>query len=78
MYRFTGFTEKANRALNAAVEIAENLGFINANRKDSQDICFVPDGDYAAFIEHVTKKTPKPGNFVDLEGNVLGYVKGIV
>ena len=59
-------------------EIAEANGLCNAHRKDSQDICFVPDGDYAAFIEHVTHKTPKPGNFVDLDGHVLGRHKGAI
>ena len=59
-------------------EIAEANGLCNAHRKDSQDICFIPDCDYAAFIEHVTKKTPKPGNFVDLEGHVLGRHKGAI
>lgn len=59
-------------------EIAENLGFINANRKDSQDICFVPDGDYAAFIEKRTGKTYPYGNFVTREGKVLGEHKGII
>ena len=59
-------------------EIAESHGLCNAQRKDSQDICFIPDGDYAAFIEHVTHKTPKAGNFVDLEGHVLGRHKGAI
>ena len=59
-------------------EIAENLGFINANRKDSQDICFVPDGDYTAFIEKRTGKTYPYGNFVTREGKVLGEHKGII
>ncbi len=59
-------------------EIAQTLGFINANRKDSQDICFVPDGDYAAFIEKSTGKTYPFGNFVDTKGNVLGEHKGII
>ena len=59
-------------------EIAEANGLCNAHRKDSQDICFIPDGDYAAFIEHVTKKTPKSGNFIDLEGHILGRHKGAI
>ena len=47
--------------------IAEKHGFINARKHDSQDICFVPDGDYAKFIEKYTgKKTPE-GDFVDKE-----------
>ena len=51
--------------------IAEKHGFINARKHDSQDICFVPDGDYAKFIEKYTgKKTPE-GDFVDKEGNAV-------
>ena len=52
--------------------IAEKHGFINARKHDSQDICFVPDGDYAKFIEKYTgKKTPE-GDFVDKEGRGYG------
>ena len=59
-------------------KIAEENGFINANKPDSQDICFVPDGDYAAAIKRFTGKVYKPGDFVDMEGNVLGQHKGII
>jgi tRNA-specific 2-thiouridylase len=59
-------------------EIAEDSGFVNARKKDSQDICFVPDGDYAHFIEEYTGKTFPPGNFVDKDGGVLGRHEGIV
>ena len=52
--------------------------FINANKPDSQDICFVPDGDYAGVIEKYTGKVYKPGNFVDTSGNILGQHKGII
>ena len=48
------------------------LSLPNAGQKDSQDICFIPDGDYAAFIEKCTKKSYPCGNFVDTEGRVLG------
>ena len=58
--------------------IAEKNGFINARKHDSQDICFVPDGDYAGFIERYTGKSFEPGNFVDQEGHVLGQHKGII
>ena len=58
--------------------IAEELGFFNARKPDSQDICFVPDGDYAAFIERTTGKTYPEGNFVDEQGNVLGCHRGII
>ena len=56
--------------------IAQEQGFINADKPDSQDICFVPDGDYAAFIERYTGKESEPGDFVDKEGHVLGKHKG--
>lgn len=59
-------------------EIAEKLGLINAHKHDSQDICFVPDGDYARFIEEYTGKTYPCGNFVDESGKVLGEHKGII
>lgn len=58
--------------------IAEEQGFINANRRDSQDICFVPDGDYAGAIERYTGKTYPRGRFVDHEGNTLGEHRGII
>ncbi len=59
-------------------ELAEKNGFINAEKPDSQDICFIPDGDYAAFIEKRTGKTYEKGNFVDKEGNILGEHKGLI
>ena len=59
-------------------KIAEENGFVNAHKHDSQDICFVPDGDYASFIERYTGETFPCGNFVDLNGNVLGQHKGII
>ena len=59
-------------------EIAEEHQFINARKKDSQDICFVPDGDYAAAIRRFTGKDYPCGDFVDAEGNVLGQHKGII
>ncbi|MBQ8163027.1 MAG: tRNA 2-thiouridine(34) synthase MnmA [Clostridia bacterium] len=57
--------------------LAEQSGFINANKPDSQDICFVPDGDYARVIELHTGKKSMQGNFVDAQGNILGRHKGI-
>lgn len=59
-------------------ELAESMDFINANKKDSQDICFVPDGDYASFIEKRTGKTYPCGEFVTREGKILGEHKGII
>ena len=58
--------------------IAEEQGFINARKHDSQDICFVPDGDYAAFMERYTGKDYPAGNFLDLDGNVVGQHQGAV
>ena len=57
-------------------EIATALGFPMAQRADSQDICFIPDGDYAAFIERFTKKQTVPGKFLATDGTVLGEHKG--
>jgi tRNA-specific 2-thiouridylase len=59
-------------------EIAESQGFVNAHKKDSQDICFVPDGDYAAAIRRISGKEYPSGQFVDRDGNVLGEHKGII
>ena len=58
--------------------LAEEMGFINARKHDSQDICFVPDGDYARFIEEYTGKSYPGGDFVDESGKVLGRHKGII
>lgn len=58
--------------------IAEKAGFVNAHKKDSQDICFVPDGDYAGFLERFTGKTYPAGDFVDTSGIVLGQHRGII
>ena len=59
-------------------KIAEEQGFVNARKHDSQDICFVLNGSYADFIEAYTGKTFPEGDFVDREGNVLGRHKGII
>lgn len=59
-------------------KIAEEIGLQVANKPDSQDICFVPDGDYAGFIERETKEVSPEGNFVTPEGKVLGRHKGII
>ena len=55
-----------------------SMAFVNARKHDSQDICFVPDGDYAKFIEQYTGRKSIPGDFVDTEGNILGKHKGII
>ncbi len=57
---------------------AEAAGLPTAAKHDSQDICFVPDGKYADFIEGYRKKTYPDGDFVDTEGHVLGRHKGII
>lgn len=57
---------------------AEELGLPTADKPDSMEICFVPDRDYAAFIRRRVGSLPPEGDFVDLEGNVLGRHKGIV
>ncbi|MBQ8836916.1 MAG: tRNA 2-thiouridine(34) synthase MnmA [Clostridia bacterium] len=59
-------------------DIAEQNGFVNADKPDSQDICFVPDGDYASIIELHTESKTVCGNFVDRQGNVLGKHKGVI
>ncbi|MBQ7625327.1 MAG: tRNA 2-thiouridine(34) synthase MnmA, partial [Clostridia bacterium] len=59
-------------------KIAEENGFINSRKKESQDICFVPDGDYASVIENYTGKTYPEGDFLDLDGKVLGRHRGII
>ncbi len=58
--------------------IAEEHGFLNAEKPDSQDICFVPDGDYAAFLRRYTGKTYPEGDFVLRDGTVVGRHRGIV
>ena len=59
-------------------EMAEKLNLINAKKRDSQDICFIPDGDYAAFIERSLCKTYPKGNFIDTQGKILGQHQGII
>ena len=58
--------------------IAEAQGFVNADKPDSQDICFVPDGDYARVIEERAGLVPEPGDFLDLNGKVLGRHRGVI
>lgn len=58
--------------------LAEGAGLVNSAKPDSQDICFVPDGDYAGFIKRFTGTDVPHGNFVDTQGNVLGEHKGII
>ena len=58
--------------------IAEEQGFVNARKRDSQDICFIPDGDYAGFLERRTGKSYPPGEILDREGRVLGTHRGAI
>ena len=58
--------------------IAEAAGLINSRKPDSQDICFVPDGDYASFIKKNTGAEIKEGNFISADGDVIGRHKGII
>lgn len=59
-------------------KIAEQHGLVNSGKSDSQDICFIPDGDYAAFIGRFTGLEPKTGNFIDADRSVLGQHKGLI
>ena len=59
-------------------EIAEKHGFVNAHKRDSQDICFVPDGDYAGFLERFTGRNYPPGDLVYRGQEVIGTHRGIV
>lgn len=56
---------------------ARQAGLINADKSDSQDICFVPDGDYTRFLREYGSVKMTPGDFVDREGHVLGRHKGL-
>lgn len=59
-------------------KIAVENNFVTAHKSDSQDICFVPDGDYASFIERYLGKSFPQGDFVLSDGTVLGKHKGII
>ena len=59
-------------------EIAKEIGLAVHNKKDSEEICFIPDNNHGRFILEAKPGKIKPGNFVDKEGNVLGKHKGIV
>lgn len=59
-------------------KIALDNALINADKSDSQDICFIPDGDYASFIEKYTNKKYPHGDVLDMQGNVLGEHRGLI
>jgi len=58
-------------------EIALEKGFVNSGKNESQDICFIPDGNYFSFINDYTGESPQKGRFIDTDGNDLGESKGI-
>lgn len=58
--------------------IADQQGFVTARKKDSQDICFIPDGDYVSFMKEYTGKIYPGGDYVDLAGNIVGKHQGAV
>lgn len=57
---------------------AERLGLMNADKPDSQDICFVPHGDYAKVVKKMRPEAEKPGNIVHVDGRIVGDHKGII
>ena len=59
-------------------KLAEESGLLVADKPDSQDICFVPDGDYAGLVKKMRPETEAPGDIVDLSGKVLGRHRGVV
>lgn len=59
-------------------KMAQERSLINAHKPDSQDICFVPDGDYISFIRRNTDKKCTRGSFIDTDGAVLGKHDGII
>ena len=59
-------------------EIAQKIGLNVASKPDSQDICFVPDNDYAGYLEKFAGVEPKEGNFITKDGTVIGRHKGII
>ena len=68
----------ANLSKKETREIAKKMNLIVANKPDSQDICFVPSGNYKKIIEKLRPESFKEGNIVDKNGKVLGYHNGIV
>ncbi len=59
-------------------QIAESAGLVNSDKPDSQDICFVPDGDYVSFIKKFTETEVPEGNFISTDGKILGKHRGII
>lgn len=61
-----------------ARKIAEEASLITARKRDSQDICFIPDGNYVSFMERYTGKQYPAGNYLDAAGNIVGQHSGAV
>lgn len=61
-----------------ARQVAESQGFLNARKRDSQDICFIPHGDYFRFLQEFTGKAYAPGDFLDENGKIVGKHQGAV
>ena len=59
-------------------KLAERYGLVNSRKPDSQDICFVPNGDYAGFICRHTGKSFPAGDYLDTKGNVIGSHEGFI
>ena len=59
-------------------QIAAECGFSNAHRSDSQDICFIKDGDYVSFLKSYGGELPIEGSFIDINGNVIGKHYGLI
>ena len=76
--RFKSFSNDPSLTKEEVRAFAAERGFVNSEKRESQDICLVPDGDYAAFMERYTGKKYPPGDFIDTEGRVLGRHRGAV
>ena len=59
-------------------QMAEEAGLVNSHKPDSQDICFVPDGDYAGYIRHAAGAEILPGPFLDTAGHAVGTHRGLI
>lgn len=67
-----GFSKEEVRRL------ADEMGFVNSRKKESQDICFIPDGDYVSFLTRYTGMEFPCGDYTDISGNILGNHMGAV
>ena len=72
LFPLGGFTKEEARV------IAQEQGFINARKRDSQDICFIPGGDYMEFIQEYMQKEYPQGDFLDEHGKVVGRHQGAI